>query len=176
MRTSTAFFLVVFLVVMSSAERRHRVREVVSSAAHQLECALDRGDRRGCGDEDASSGSSARDGDLVALAARESATAKTLRTVERGLKSIDERIERMVDEDDVDLAATVRLLKEQRAALERERAELTVLKSRLAAERVRIETQIDLSGIRAERERTEQFLGTTTPSPMEQLANVRDLR
>ncbi|MCC7172540.1 MAG: hypothetical protein IT459_18985 [Planctomycetes bacterium] len=174
MRTSTAFFLVVFLVVMSSAERRHSVRQAVASAAHQVEHVLGGEGRRSCADVETTDRGA--DGELAALAARENATAKTLRTVERGLKALDDRIERLESDDDAELRSTLRLLKEQRGVLDRERAELTVQKSRLAAERVRIETQIDLSGIRAERERTEQFLGTTTPSPMEQLANVRESR
>lgn len=174
MRTSTAFFLVVFLVVMSSAERRHSVGQAVGRAAHQLERALGHDARRSCADVESTE--LVDDGELAALAARETATAKTLRTVERGLKALDDRIERLESDDDQDLRSTVRLLEEQRGALDRERAELMIQKSRLAAERVRIETQIDLSGIRAERERTEQFLGTTTPSPMEQLANVRESR
>ncbi|MBL8766862.1 MAG: hypothetical protein JNL94_05845 [Planctomycetes bacterium] len=174
MRTSTAFFLVVFLVVMSSAERRHSVRQAVAGAAHHVERVLGGDGRRSCADSDSTQRGA--DGELAALSARENATAKTLRTVERGLKALDERIDRLECENDDELVSTVRLLKEQRSTLERERAELAVLKSRLAAERVRIETQIDLTGIRAERERTEQFLGTTTPSPMEQLANVRESR
>ncbi|MFG0316643.1 MAG: hypothetical protein ACF8XB_05175 [Planctomycetota bacterium JB042] len=184
MRTSTVVFLVLFLCLFSSQERRSKFHSIVEEVkAHVHEATRDHiGDRRS-GRKCRDSGSIVRNdetrglkGSIRLLEEKEEAADKTLRTIDRSVRTLDDRI-RKLERDaarqphlrDV-YERSLKLLLRQRIELHNEREEIVQLKERMEGEVVRLRAELDIAKIRAERKEVEAFLDRERSSPMDQLA------
>ena len=178
MRTSTAVFLVLFLCLFSSHERRSKVRSVIEHLKSGIHTATASDDSSRC------HGSSSAEGEEVSrlrselreLDQRDEAAKKTLRTIDRSTRSLDERIRKL--EHDLErqpqfsgvFKRSLELLVRQRIELYNERQEIVSLKERMDGETIRIQAEIDLAKIRSERRDVESFLRRERGSPMDRLA------
>lgn len=192
MRTSTVIFLVLFLCLFSSQERRSKFRAVVENVREHIHEATShrstsekRSKSRKCSsptcercapDSDAEKGLKNA---LRELEDREDAADKTLRTIDRSMRTLDDRIRKLEDEvaanpriKDV-FAGSLELLLRQRIELNGEREQLLSLKDRMKGESIRLQAEIDLAKIRDERRSVESFLNQERVSPMERLAAER---
>lgn len=184
MRTSTVVFLVLFLCLFSSNERRSKFRSIVSEVkAHIHEATQDHisehrkvRNRSSC--EDIAQTEEARelkDG-LRLLEQKEDAAEKTLRTIDRSVRTLDDRIHKL----ERDMArephlrdvyeGSLKLLLRQRIELQNERTEIVQLKERMDGEMIRLRAELDIAKIRAERREVEEFLNRERGSPMDRLA------
>ncbi len=194
MRTSTVIFLVLFLCLFSSQERRSKFRAVVDSVrehvheatSHSHHSSSASGSKRSSSRKCASATCSrcATDSDaekelkkaLRDIEDRENAADKTLRTIDRSRRALDDRIRKLENEvasnpriKDV-FSSSLELLLRQQVELDHEREQILALRERMKGESIRLQAEIDLARIRDERRAVESFLNQERVSPMERLA------
>lgn len=185
MRTSTVVFLVIFLCLFSSSEKRSKIRSVfdhLKAGIHEVTSHDSQ-----CDDSRSSSSRSRRvqdsdevrslRSDLRGLEQRDEVAKKTLRTIDRSIRALDERIRKLEQElarnpqfDDL-FKRSLELLLRQRIELHNEREEIASLQERMRGESIRIQTAIDLAKIRGERREVESFLQRERRSPVEAIAS-----
>ncbi|MFH0947159.1 MAG: hypothetical protein V2A76_18380 [Planctomycetota bacterium] len=178
MRTSTVVFLVLFLCLFSSRERRGKISSVIHHIKSEIHSATDGHFSESC-KRDAVPEDSEVTGlrsELRELDQRDEAANKTLRTIDRSVRALDERIRKLEHElkrqpqfGEV-FRRSLGLLVRQRTELKNEREEILGLKERMAGETIRIQAEIDLAQIRSERRQVESFLKRERGSPVDQLA------
>jgi chromosome segregation ATPase len=173
MRTSTVFFLVIFLCFASSKERFAGLREVgheVRAFVHELTGDSRRGPRSACDD----GRSKAVDKAVREIDDRIDAAAKAERALDRSIRSLEDRRRELrgvrsgrdrslLEESDDLLARQIGELKS-----ERERLEDVVL--RLRAERAQAQAAAELARVQLERRAVEAVLGAKDGSPLDRLA------
>lgn len=186
MRTSTVVFVVLFLCLFSSSERRSKIRGFFEKIGSHVESVVsDHSCQRPCrhgesvmvrvGQE--SSETRALRSQLHELERRDDAAKKTLRTVDRSVRTLDDRIRSLEKEmkrqpqfEDV-FQRSLHLLLRQRLELIVEREEIAGLQQQMKGEAIRIQSEIDLARIRCERQAVESFLKQERGSPVERLAD-----
>lgn len=187
MRTSTVVFLVVFLCFFSSREHRSKFHSLVDGLRSGLhEVTSDRACSfafDGCRDgkrADAAEPAELRNlrADLRGMDEREEAADKILRTIDRSVRALTDRIRKLEhdakrhpDQGDV-YERSLTLLIRQQGELEAERGEILELKGQLEGEKVRLRAEMDLARIRGERREVESFLRNERVSPVEALAGA----
>ena len=187
MRTPTVVFLVLFLCLFSSQERRSKFRDLVEDVKGTIhEATRDhighkksrRHSSRVCREAGCSTSdeSGLLKGQLRELGEKGETAEKTLRTIDRGLRTLDDRIHKLEREcarqphlQDA-YERSLKLLLRQRLELAGERTEVVDLIERIEGEEIRLKAEIDIAKIRAERHEVESFLNRNKTSPMEKLA------
>jgi len=191
MRTPTVAFLVLFLCLFSSQERRSKLRSVVEGVKGQIHEAT-RGhlghqssrshSSRACRDAGCSTSkidldeSNILKDQLRQLGEKDETAEKTLRTIDRGIRTLDDRINKLERECarqphlQEAYERSLKLLLRQRLELASERTEVVDLVERIEGESIRLKAEIDIAKIRAERREVESFLNRNRTSPMEKLA------
>jgi len=178
MRTSTVVFLVLFLCLFSSRERRSKVRSVIDELRSEVHFVTADRQASGCRAHATIEGKDATRlrSQLREIGQRDEAAKRTLRTIDRSVRTLDERIRKLEQEaerqpqfSDLFRRSLERLVR-QRVELENEREEIVSLKERMEGEAIRIQVEIDLARIRDERRDVESFLRRERGSPMDQLA------
>lgn len=178
MRTSTVVFLVLFLCLFSSRERRGKISSAIHHIKSEVHAATDRHLSHSgaeAADLETSEVASLRS-ELRELDQRDEAAERTLRTIDRSVRALDERIRKLERElvrqpqfGEV-FQRSLGLLVRQRIELKNEREEILGLKERMVGEAIRVQAEIDLARIRGERRQVESFLRRERGSPMDQLA------
>jgi len=175
MRTSTAVFLVLFLCLYSSREHGSKLRAVASElkgAVHDLTG----GSRSSCGEVADTAEVRGLRSQLSDIERRESAAKKTLRTVDRAIRSLEDRVRKLQKDARSDsrysesYTSGLSLLLHQKAELEAERSEIETLQETLKSSVIRLQAEIDLASIRADRREVEAFLNRERGSPIDRLA------
>ena len=188
MRTSTVIFLVIFLCLFSSSDRRSHLREIVDhlrEGVHELTEPCERHAApcpapAAAVEVEESHDTRALRGELEELAQRSEAADKTMRAVDRSVRTLDDRIRKLEREmrkqpefEDV-FESSLTLLQRQRAELLSEKDEIQALKERIQGQAIRVQAQLDLASIRSERREVEAFLNRERGSPLEKLARETD--
>lgn len=183
MRTSTVVFLVIFLCLFSSAERRSSIARAFQKVKAEIQDATCGGHERChahgagvCHHHGATAAvhrqeAAEESDDLRALRLelreieqRDEAAKRALRTIDRSQRALDDRIRGL----ETEIRRTPRLremfenslglLSRQRLELAREREEIVRLQERMKGEGIRIQAEIDLTRVRGERREVESFL------------------
>lgn len=183
MRTSTVIFLVLFLCLYSSSEHRSKLRTLAAGVRQAVceiggDCRAERASRDFSAEENAETRELRER--LKDVELRDAAAQKALRTVDRSVRSLEERIRKAQKDvrSDSRMAAafsqTLDLLIRQRDELEGEKAEIESLQEALKSTAIRLQAEIDLASIRAERREVEAFLDRERGSPIDRLAAEGD--
>ena len=178
MRTSTIVFLVLFLAMFSSADRRGHIGHLFGEVKETLgELTDHRCSEHRSSDRSESSETRALRKQLSDVEKRSAIAKKSLRTIDRAVRALEERV-RCVEKDmrkepqfsDI-YHANLTSLHGQIGQLEGERAEVEALREALKSAAVQLQSEIDLASIRDERREVEAFLDRERRSPVDRLAH-----
>jgi chromosome segregation ATPase len=183
MRTSTVAFLVLFLCLASSADRRSALRGFVGEVKQTVHAIVD--EIRGEHDAHAS-GTRALKHKLEQIDERYGAASKTVRAVDRSLRQLRDRLDDLRDEAAHGCSSRVVIdsaeaLAQQIRELDAEREKLVALQVALKNERVQVQTALDLESVRDERRELEALLERGvpqqySPSPLDRMAAAQETR
>lgn len=183
MRTSTAVFLMIFLCLASSHDRRSQVREFVSDVRSTVrEFVQD--NRESWQETRAKRGSATVDtprmrelkAELREIDSRQEDAKKAMRAIDRSVRSLKDRVtdlrrdscsKRRSDVYD----SSVELLGKQIAELEGEKAQLQNLLESLDNHRVQVQSSLELESVRIERQEIEKLMERSN-SPLDRLAGA----
>ncbi len=182
MRTSTVAFVVLFLCLASSADRRSAFREFLSDVKSGIHEVTREFRSESCGSD--SGDSEARDlkRKLKDVDARYTAAGKTIRAVDRSIRQLRDRLTDLRDEMAHGYASrvvsnSVSVLSQQISELDSERQQIVDLQIALKNERVQIQSQLDLVSVRAERRQLEMMLERSPGnSPLDRMATAYEGR
>lgn len=174
MRTSTVVLLVVFLCIASSRDRQGRIKgaiddvkrfvhDVTAPAFDRIQ--VERGDSQQLRTLKAA---------LSSLDEREEQARRSVRAVDRCLRTLEDRIDELDDEGGSASGQAVALLQSQRTQLLAEREQLTQLQDAMKNERIQLKSAFDLAAVRSERRQVEDFLSRERGnSPLDRLEQAR---
>lgn len=175
MRTSTVGFLVLFLCLASSADRRGAFREFIGDVRHGVREIV--AELRGYEPAPDTSARGLKHR-LKEIDSRTEKAAKTVRAVDRSIRQLRDRVDDV--RGDWNRSYNSRVAQEsvealalQIATLESERQQIIELQIALKNERVAVQTALDLESVRDERRELEELLNRgvpTVPSPIDRLA------
>ncbi|MBI4881017.1 MAG: hypothetical protein HY812_15370 [Planctomycetes bacterium] len=183
MRTSTVLFLVLFLCLFSSFERGGRIRGFVREVRDGI-LEVTGGGRSSRSESRGAAALSADDSEVRRLRdelketeERDELSDRTLRAIERSVRTLDDRIRKIEREMErqpsgaASLKPCLEQLLQQRLELCGERDQITRLRENLEGESIRLQAEIDLARIRGERRAVEEFLRVERGSPIERLSS-----
>ncbi len=184
MRTSTVLFLVLFLCLFSSFERGGRIRGFVREVRDGFVEVTGGGHCARSGSCDGAAALAADDSEVRRLRAelkeieeRDELSDRTLRAIERSVRTLDDRIRKVEREAErqpssaASLRPCLEQLLRQRLELCGERDQIARLQEELEGESIRLQAEIDLARIRGERRAVEEFLHVERGSPIERLSS-----
>lgn len=183
MRTSTAVFLMIFLCLASSHDRRSKVREFVSdvrSSIHEFVAENRESWHSERWEHPVSLVESTRAKELKAeireIDAKQVAANKAIRAVDRSIRALRDRVSE-VRRDPCSkrnsnvFDSSIDLLNKQIGELEAEKAQLQSLSESLDNNRVQVQSALELESVRAERQEIEKLLDRSN-SPIDRLAGA----